>query len=115
MPPAKRDLTDRTLHFYDFDPNTDSSEPSNEHFKAIATLGQKKWKEYQVSVDLESREKPWRAAVFQRAHRISVMAQRCRETHQNEEEWRAKIEHDVVERFDREVVWFEMPPRCFNI
>ena len=74
-------------------------------FRDIRDIGRTQYDAYQANIYIESRDKPWRQTTKRRADRISRLATKCRETQQNEMEWRLKIEPEVTARFDIEVTW----------
>ena len=94
--------------FKDIDFNDPERRPSthDELFKDIVKLGKTEYHRYSADVTADLREKPWRWSIRQRADRISRIADRCNEGRNNEMEWRLKLEHEVMARFDFEVTWY---------
>ncbi|KAB8200756.1 hypothetical protein BDV34DRAFT_232037 [Aspergillus parasiticus] len=72
-------------------------------FRDVATLGEKRYHDFDEGVSIDAIEKPWRGQIKRRAARLVVLAKRCRREGSVESGWRARIEHEVLYRFTVEV------------
>lgn len=89
----------------DFHKRGQPKSPHDQHFQAINTLGETEYDQYRSEANIEAAQKPWRSEMRERARMITEFAIRCRQTQRNEMEWRLKLEHQVMARFEFEVTW----------
>lgn len=77
--------------------------PHDPILEDVHAIGKTSYNTYEAGIYLESRLKPWRLSMRARAKYMAECAGRCLETHQREQAWRMKLEHELTSRFDHEV------------
>jgi hypothetical protein len=75
-------------------------------FADIQKLGKTRLENYQATIFVESRTKPWKSLINSRAYLISELAHRCLQDRQNELTWRLRLETLVLTQFGLEVNWY---------
>ncbi|KIW91595.1 uncharacterized protein Z519_07562 [Cladophialophora bantiana CBS 173.52] len=88
-----------------FDLNEPQAPGPEAYFEDIRALGDYSLDQYRSSINIESRQKPWRQNILRRAYVISAKARRCLDENKNELSWRLNIESDILARFSIEVAW----------
>ena len=77
--------------------------PHDPILEDVHAIGKTSYNTYEAGIYLESRLKPWRLDMKARAKYMAECAGRCLDTHQREQAWRMKLEHELTSRFDHEV------------
>lgn len=114
MAPDRSILEDLGIIFEEYDPNDTERKlcppQLEETFKAITSIGRTRYRDFQGHRDGTSRLRPWRRLLKRRADKIAECATDCLTNFQNEPEWRLKLEHHILARFQSEFIWYMKRP-----
>ena len=83
--------------------------PHRDTFENIKELGEFCYENFCASIDIRSREQPWRKHTKRRAKWIAKRTNQLWHQHRNEAGWRYWIENEVLSRFSVEVAWYDRP------